>query len=131
MPALVNSIPNAYVHNLIPQNQLFDIMRTSRITTIVSGLLGSFGESIAMGSVPLCYWGHIYRDSADKYGLKLDTFNATEEDIYSCIERLYCDDKLYSKVIEDYRYELRHYSYDAVYEYFKDMVNQLGIGDRL
>jgi hypothetical protein len=131
VPALVNSISNAYVHDLVPQSQLFDIMRTSRITAIVSGLLGSFGDSIAMGSVPMCYSGHIYREPADKHGLKLDTFNATEEEIYSCMERLYCDDDFYSKVIEDYRYEMRHYSYSAAYEYFKAMVNQLGIGDRL
>ena len=128
---LVDSIPNSHMYNLIPQDQLFNIMKSSRITTIVSGLLGSFGESIAMGSVPLCYHGHIYRDSADKHGLKLDTFYATENEIYDCIERLYCDDDFYSQVIEDYRYELRHYSYAAVYEYFKAMVNDLGIGDRL
>lgn len=129
VPDLVNSIPNIRLHNLIPQSQLFDIMKKSRITTIVSGLLGSFGESIAMGSVPLCYKGHIYRDSADKYGLKLDTFNATEDEIYDCVERLYCDDDLYLQVIKDYRYEMRHYSYEAVYSYFKDMVKDLGMGE--
>jgi hypothetical protein len=123
----VKTIPRGHFHELIPQHELFNIMRTTRITAVVSGLLGSFGESIAMGSVPLCYHGHIYRDPADKHGLKLDTFHATEDEIYDCIDRLYSDDDFYLQVIKDYREELRYYSYDAVYTYFEAMTKELGL----
>lgn len=128
---LANTIPNSRFYNLLPQKELFNIMKKSRITAVVSGLLGSFGDSIAMGSVPLCYSGHIYRAAAEKHNLKLQVFDATEEQIYDCMERLYEDDDFYLKVIKDYREEMRYYSYDMSYEYFKTMVNDLGIGDRL
>lgn len=102
-------------------------MLSSRITTIVSGLLGSFGESIAMGSVPLCYRGHLYGNAADKFNLKLDTFEATEDEIYSCLERLYGDDVFYEKVLDAYRNEIRYYSYQNAYRYFTKMTKQLGL----
>ena len=124
---LVASIPGATSHDLVPRDTLLDWFSTSRITTIVSGLLGSFGESIVSGSVPLCYLGHIYRDPAKKHGILLDTFNATEDEIYDCMERLYEDDDLYMNVIQDYRHEMRYYSYDTSYSYFKDMCQQLGL----
>jgi hypothetical protein len=124
---VVNSIPGSCVHELLPQHKLFDIMRSSRITAIVSGLLGSFGESIAMGSVPLCYSGHIYRDPAEKHNLKLDTFFATEEQIYDCLDRLYNDDDFYFQVISDYRHEMRYYAYKEAYSYFLEMTNRLGL----
>lgn len=130
IPELVNSIPGAYIHELLPRSTLLDLMGQSRITTIVSGLLGSFGESIASGSAPLCYTGHIYRDAADKHGIKLGVFDATEEEIYSVIERLYEDDTLYTNYINDCRYELRHYSYEESYKFFQHMCKELGLNEK-
>src|SRR3990167_2278216 len=124
---LVKSIPDGRCHALLPRDVLMNIMSTSRITTIVSGLLGSFGESIASGSVPLCYMGHLYRDAADKHGIKLHTFDATEEEIYNCIERLYEDNDFYLSVLADYREELRYYSFAKSYEYFEAMCRELGL----
>jgi hypothetical protein len=121
----VRTIPNARFYDLIPRRDLLEIMGGCRLTTIVSGLLGSFGDSIASGSIPLCYNGHIYRAAALKHGLVLDTFHAKEEDIYSCMERLYTDDALFLEVLKDYREEMRYYSYKASYEYFRTMVKDL------
>ncbi len=127
IPSLVRSIPNASIHELVPRDTLMGWMSSSRITAVVSGLLGSFGESIASGSVPLCYSGHLQRDSADKHGIKLNVFDATEEEIYSCMERLYEDDEFYLKVIADYRHEMRYYSYAESYKYFQLMCKELGL----
>jgi hypothetical protein len=127
IPELVRSIPGASVHDLVPRDTLIGWMRTSRLTTIVSGLLGSFGESIASGAAPLCYSGHIYRDAAKKSGILLDVFNATDEEIYGAMERLYEDDTFYLKYIADCRDELRYYSYAESYKYFELMCKELGI----
>lgn len=123
---IVNSIPNkVLMHRLLPRDVLMGIMRKTRVTTIVSGLLGSYADSICMGAVPLCYDGHQYRAAAEKHALKLNTYEATEFEIYNCIERLYIDDVFYKKVIEDYQYELRYYSFDESYKYFLKMVDAL------
>lgn len=124
---LVSSIPGASCHDLVPKDTLMNWMGSSRITTIVSGLLGSFGESIASGSAPLCYTGHIYRDAADKSGIKLDVRDATEDQIYHAMERLYEDDAFYLQYINDCRHELRYYSYAESYRYFQLMVKELGL----
>lgn len=124
---LAHSIPNSYFYDLIPRERLMGIMSKVRITAIVSGLLGSFADSICQGAVPMCYSGHLYRESADKHGLKLPVFDATEEEIYDCMYRLYTDDDFYTEVIKDYRNELRYHSFDGAYKYFMDMVNELGI----
>jgi hypothetical protein len=121
------SIPNSHFHALLPQDELKRVMRSTRITAVVSGLLGSFGESIISGAVPLCYSGHLQRDAAEKHGIKLPVFDATEEQIYDCMEKLYTDDDFYMSVIEDYRHEMRYYSYDSAYRYFELMVEQLGL----
>ncbi len=121
------SIPNAYFHDLLPQDELKSVMKETRVTAIVSGLLGSFGESIINGAVPLCYAGHLQRDAAEKHGIKLPVFDATEDQIYECMEKLYTDDDFYMQVIEDYRHEMRHYSYDEAYRYFELMVKELGL----
>jgi hypothetical protein len=121
------TIPNSHFHGLLPQAELFGIMRQTRITAIVSGLLGSFGESIIKGAVPLCYSGHLQRASAEKHGIKLNVFEATEDEIYECMEKLYTDDDFYMDVITDYRHEMRHYSYDEAYKYFQLMIGQLGL----
>jgi hypothetical protein len=123
----VKSIPRAHLHGLLPQDELRSVMQKTRITAVVSGLLGSFGESIISGAVPLCYSGHLQRDAADKHGIKLGVFDATEDEIYDCMEKLYTDDDFYMKVIEDYRYEMRYYSYGEAYRYFELMVKELDI----
>jgi len=122
---LVKSLPKPHLHSLLPRDELMGIMSRCRLTTIVSGLLGSFAENIAMGSVPLCYSGHIYRDSAEKHGLKLPVFDATEDQIYDCIYRLYMDDEFYLDVIKDYRKELEFYSFESSYQYFTEMCYEL------
>jgi hypothetical protein len=127
IPELVASIPGASVHDLVPRDTLMGWMSTSRLTTIVSGLLGSFGESIASGAAPLCYSGHIYRDAARKSGILLDVFNATEDEIYAAMERLYEDDEFYLQYINDCRYEMRYYSYAESYKYFEAMCKELGL----
>lgn len=122
---LAHSIPNSSFHELIPREDLMDIMSKVRITAIVSGLLGSFADSICQGAVPLCYSGHIYKDSAEKHGIKLNVFDATEDEIYDCMYRLYTDDAFYTDVIKDYRKELSYHSFDTSYEYFMSMVDDL------
>lgn len=124
---LAKSIPNAHFHDLLPQKELRDIMQRTRITAVVSGLLGSFGESIVMGAVPLCYSGHLQRAAADKHGIKLPVFDATEDQIYDCMKKLYTNDDFYMEVIKDYRHEMRHYSYDKAYKYFELMVKELDV----
>ena len=127
VPKTVLSIPDIHIHELLPRDTLLELMSSVRITTIVSGLLGSFGESIAMGAVPLCYRGHLYGNAADKFDLKLDTFHATEDEIYSCLERLYGDDDFYLRVLNEYRNEMRYYSYENAYKYFTQMTKELGL----
>lgn len=122
---LVESLPNYELYELLPRDTLMEIMAKSRITAIVSGLLGSFGDSIVSGSVPLCYEGHIYRNAAKKHDLILNTVTATEDEIFDCFNRLYTDDAFFLEVLADYRDELRFYSYEATYGYFKNMVKEL------
>ena len=124
---VASSIPGASFHELVPRDTLMGWMSTSRITSIVSGLLGSFGESIASGAAPLCYSGHIHRAAARKAGILLDTMTATEDEIYAAMERLYEDDEFYLQYITDCRHELRYYSYSESYKYFQAMCQELGL----
>ncbi len=125
VPEIAQSIPNSHFHELIPRDDLMNMMSNTRITAVVSGLLGSFADSICSGAVPMCYSGHLHRGSAQKHGIKLNVFDATEEEIYECMRKLYVDDDFYSAVIKDYREELKYHSFENAYQYFIDMANDL------
>lgn len=127
IPDLVKSIPGAALHDLVPRDTLMGWMSECRITAVVSGLLGSFGESIASGAAPLCYSGHIHRDAARKAGILLDVFYATDAEIFDAMERLYEDDAFYTQYMNDCREEMRYYSYAASYKYFEAMTKELGL----
>ena len=123
---LIATIDNdCMFYDMLPRNKLMGLMKKIRVTTIVSGLLGSFADSICMGAVPLCYDGHQYRAAGEKHNIKLNTYEATEDEIFNCIKKLYTDDKFYEEVIKDYRNELRYYSFDESYKYFKKMTKDL------
>jgi hypothetical protein len=124
--AALSALPNkTIIDGLIPRNDLLNIMQRSRVAIIISGLLGSFAENIASGCVPLCYDGHIYRESAKKHGIKLDIVQATEEDIYQVVKKLYTDDLFWGKVILDYRKEIEPHGFSACRDYFSKMLAEL------
>jgi hypothetical protein len=122
----VRTIRNSHIYELIPKNQLQDIFKKSRLNVIISGLFGSFGESITMGCAPLCYNGHIYRAAAEECGIKLDEVQVSKERLYEVMRKLYTDDAFYTKYVLACRREMRYYSFDESYKYFLEMVKQLG-----
>jgi hypothetical protein len=124
---IVKDIPNVRMHELIPKNELQDIFKSTRLNLIVSGLFGSFGESIAMGCAPLCYSGHIYRAAAEECGIKLDSVSVTKNELFDTIYRLYTDDSFYLKYINACRREMSYYHYNEAYKYFLIMAKELGL----
>ncbi len=128
---IVNTIPNVYlVNHWLPKTSFLNLLSRTKVTITINGMLGSFGESIAMGAVPFCFDGHIYRKPAEKFGLKMNTYEATEDDMYNCLKRLYTDNEFYSQVIEAYRHEMRYHKADVVYnDYFLPMIKELGLDE--
>jgi len=123
----IKTIPNTTLHELIPKNKLLDILRRSRLNVIVSGLFGSFGESITTGCAPLCYRGHIYRAAAEECDIKLDDVGVSREELFEVMYKLYTDDDFYMKYILACRREMRYYSFDESYKYFVKMSEELGL----
>ncbi len=128
VPALLESIPNVSISKtLVHRDKLINLMEKCRLNTVVSGLCGSFLESIPQGALPLAYTGHLWQDAFAKEGLLLNTYDATEDDIYNVIEKLYEDDVLYRQVLADSRAAIKDHSYEASYSYFETIVKELGL----
>jgi hypothetical protein len=123
----VGSIPNVYMYDLVPHDFLVDRFQKTRITTLVSGLTGSFNESVPMGAVPLSYTNCLWHAAAEKNNMILNLYTATEDEIYDHMERIYSDDDLYTRLITSYREELKYHHYWYVYEFFKKMVHEIGL----
>lgn len=129
IPGLLASIPNVQTfQGLVPRNQLIDLMNRCRLNTIVSGLCGSFLESIPTGCLPLAYDGHLWKSAFEKQGLLLNTYEATEDQIYNVIEKLYTNDELWRTVLSDARSCIKDHSYEASYGYFQNICKELNIG---
>lgn len=126
---IVSQIPNAQLINTwLPKNEFLGLLSRTRVSVIIAGLAGGNYECIAMGATPLCFTGHLYRKPAERFGLKLDTYQATEDEIYNCIKKLYTDDAFNTEVIAAYQQEMSCYKHDTVYyNYFVPMVKSLGL----
>lgn len=121
---IASELPHV-ITGLLPRDHLFRLFEQTRITALVGGLLGSFGESIACGAVPITYDGYIHVEAAKKAGIFLDQRTCSQDDIYQVMKKLMNND-FYISTLNLFREELKYYSYDYSYSYFTDMVDKLG-----